>query len=128
MINEITDSGAALLAEAIVKSAVRDYIETYKYNDPVYTQAKRERLERTFFFKPWFSTLTLDNIDPKATIRVLRERGEYAHWRYMQGCSHCSHRNCKHKINLENFTMDKDCEKEVKNGRFNKPGRSTKVL
>ena len=112
MIKEITDSGAALLAEAIVKSAVREYINTYNTRHPERTKDRRNSLERTFFNKPWFSTLTLDNIDPKSTIRVLQERGEYAHWRYMKGCSHCSHRNCKHKINLENFTMSKDCEKE----------------
>ena len=109
---EMTDSGASLLAEAIVKNAVAEYINTYRVPYPERTRPHREKIERLFFNKPWFEVLTMGNISVSATLKVLQERGSYAHWKYTKGCSTCKNRACKHKMNAENFLLKRECEKD----------------
>ena len=109
----MTQAGADNLRVAIVNRACEDYIAAFcnskiDSKDPVFILDEVER----FFRSEWFYTLSKGDIDPEACISVCKERARYAKWRKDRKCNACKHKNCPHKENGGNFTLEKVCEKD----------------
>lgn len=73
--NEINDEGVRLLAAAIIRPAVREYVKamvSLKRN-PRNRSARMAILDlRDFFMSPWFSVISL-GLDGEAMIRQIEE-------------------------------------------------------
>ena len=96
----MNDTGAELLAEAIIRSAVHDIM----YGTPRYA----ENAER-FFRSDYFVSLTNGKVDGEAAIKVCRERKAYVWWRRTTGCPQCKRITCPHCDG--DFTKEKSCLK-----------------